>query len=347
MDAPPVQYVRTSDGYDIAHAVCGDGMPLLEMPDFPNHFERMWGIRSRRLIYEAFAQRFRFVQYDPRGMGNSSRGLRPEHAHADYVRDLEAVVDGLGLKQFVLITGVTFSQIAIIYAARHPERLAALALVNPQPPDDAWGAANRRFGQLARDSLDFFLQTWARNFYMPDEQEHYECFRAAVNASDLLTAWGAGDGASVVYLLPSIRVPTLIMASRSPAAPDLAAASRTIAAAIPGARLVSFDGATAADFFIPTGSEPSPGIVALEEFLTTVSALGIAAAEGPPLAAPDGLSSREIEVLRLLAAGRSNQQIADELSSVSTQCGAVNIFDKTSAANRAQATAYAKDHGLA
>ena len=63
----------------------------------------------------------------------------------------------------------------------------------------------------------------------------------------------------------------------------------------------------------------------------------------------DGLSSREIEVLRLVAAGRSNQQIADELViSVNTVNRHLsNIFDKIGVANRAQATAYAKDHGLA
>jgi DNA-binding NarL/FixJ family response regulator len=66
---------------------------------------------------------------------------------------------------------------------------------------------------------------------------------------------------------------------------------------------------------------------------------------------PDGggLSSREIEVLRLLAAGRSNQQIADDLviSLNTVRRHVSNIFDKTGAANRAQATAYAKDYGLA
>jgi DNA-binding NarL/FixJ family response regulator len=61
------------------------------------------------------------------------------------------------------------------------------------------------------------------------------------------------------------------------------------------------------------------------------------------------LSSREAEVLRLLAAGRSNQQIADELviSLNTVRRHVSNIFDKTGAANRAQAAVYAKDHGLA
>jgi DNA-binding NarL/FixJ family response regulator len=53
--------------------------------------------------------------------------------------------------------------------------------------------------------------------------------------------------------------------------------------------------------------------------------------------------------LRLIARGLSNQQIADELViSVNTVRRHVsNVFDKTGVANRAQATAYAKDHGIA
>jgi DNA-binding NarL/FixJ family response regulator len=62
-----------------------------------------------------------------------------------------------------------------------------------------------------------------------------------------------------------------------------------------------------------------------------------------------GLSQREVEVLRLLASGRSNQQIADELViSVNTVIRHVsNVFGKTGVANRAQAAIYARDHGIA
>jgi DNA-binding CsgD family transcriptional regulator len=63
---------------------------------------------------------------------------------------------------------------------------------------------------------------------------------------------------------------------------------------------------------------------------------------------PGGLSEREVEVLRLIAAGRSNQQIADELViSHNTVIRHVShIFAKTGAANRTEAAAYATRHGL-
>jgi DNA-binding NarL/FixJ family response regulator len=62
----------------------------------------------------------------------------------------------------------------------------------------------------------------------------------------------------------------------------------------------------------------------------------------------DGLSQREVEVLRLLGQGRTNQQIAGELvitlSTVSHHM--TNIFTKIGAANRTEAAAYAYRRGL-
>jgi DNA-binding NarL/FixJ family response regulator len=64
---------------------------------------------------------------------------------------------------------------------------------------------------------------------------------------------------------------------------------------------------------------------------------------------PDGLTQREVEVLRLIALGKSNQEIAAELFiSLRTVANHVtNILSKTSAANRTSAAAYASRHGLA
>jgi DNA-binding NarL/FixJ family response regulator len=67
-----------------------------------------------------------------------------------------------------------------------------------------------------------------------------------------------------------------------------------------------------------------------------------------PVQADSGLSSREVEVLRLVAAGRSNAQIADELViSQNTVIRHVsNIFAKIGAANRAEAASYATRNGI-
>jgi DNA-binding CsgD family transcriptional regulator/tetratricopeptide (TPR) repeat protein len=64
---------------------------------------------------------------------------------------------------------------------------------------------------------------------------------------------------------------------------------------------------------------------------------------------PDGLTAREVEVLRLIAAGRSTREIAEslEISPGTVERHVTNLYAKIGAQNRADATAYAFRHGLA
>jgi DNA-binding NarL/FixJ family response regulator len=63
---------------------------------------------------------------------------------------------------------------------------------------------------------------------------------------------------------------------------------------------------------------------------------------------PDGLSEREVEVLRLLAAGKTNPEIAAGLvlSRHTVVRHVANIFAKTGVASRAEAATYAARRGL-
>ena len=64
---------------------------------------------------------------------------------------------------------------------------------------------------------------------------------------------------------------------------------------------------------------------------------------------PDELTPREVEVLKLIASGLSNQEIADALvlSNATVKTHINRIFYKTGARDRAQAVRYAYQHGLA
>jgi DNA-binding CsgD family transcriptional regulator len=63
---------------------------------------------------------------------------------------------------------------------------------------------------------------------------------------------------------------------------------------------------------------------------------------------PAGLTSREVEVLGLVAGGLSNRQIADTLtvSEKTVENHLTNVYNKIGAENRAAATAFAVRHGL-
>ncbi|MGE2736567.1 response regulator [Mycolicibacterium vaccae] len=73
-----------------------------------------------------------------------------------------------------------------------------------------------------------------------------------------------------------------------------------------------------------------------------------AAADGPVTAALDGLTPRELDVLRLMAKGRSNAEIADELviSGVTVKSHIGRIFLKLRLRDRAAAIVFAYQHGL-
>ena len=61
-----------------------------------------------------------------------------------------------------------------------------------------------------------------------------------------------------------------------------------------------------------------------------------------------GLTSREVEVLRLVAQGQSNKEIAAELvlSVRTVERHITNLYGKIDARGKADATAYAFKHGL-
>ena len=63
---------------------------------------------------------------------------------------------------------------------------------------------------------------------------------------------------------------------------------------------------------------------------------------------PGDLSAREVDVLKLIAAGLSNAEIAQTLflSTATVKTHINHIFDKTGARDRAQAVRYAYEHGL-
>ncbi len=65
-------------------------------------------------------------------------------------------------------------------------------------------------------------------------------------------------------------------------------------------------------------------------------------------AIPGGLTQREVEVLRLVAAGKTDREIADALvisvKTVGFHVG--NILNKTTSSNRTEAAIYASQHGL-
>ena len=73
--------------------------------------------------------------------------------------------------------------------------------------------------------------------------------------------------------------------------------------------------------------------------------------QAPPLPAPTypaGLSHREVEVLRLIAFGKTDREIAEELFISFRTVGnhVSNILNKTNTSNRTEAATFAAHQGL-
>jgi two-component system, NarL family, response regulator NreC len=76
--------------------------------------------------------------------------------------------------------------------------------------------------------------------------------------------------------------------------------------------------------------------------------LGARVAAEPPPGQPDGLSEREVEVLRLIALGHTNGEIAEELylSVRTVETHRAHIQQKLRLGTRSELVRYALDHGL-
>ena len=151
---PRIQYAKTSDGVNIAFSTLGEGKPLVLMPAPFSHLQLDWEIPEFRSFYERLAEKRMIVCYDNGGSGLSDRDVTDFSLDAR-LRDLEAVVDHLGLDRFALLALVTSGPMGIAYSTRHSERVSHLIFWNsaPRTTDLIIGSPNEAVLQLASAGL--------------------------------------------------------------------------------------------------------------------------------------------------------------------------------------------------
>ena len=142
---PQIQYVTTSDGVSIAYYAMGQGPAVLYLILPPSHLEAEWQVERIRLGYTAVAQTSTLVRLDPRGFGLSDRDP-DDFALDSIVLDIEAVVDRLGLDEIRIYSWGVATVPALVYTARHPERVTHL--VQTPPAAAAQGMRNPQIDKL-------------------------------------------------------------------------------------------------------------------------------------------------------------------------------------------------------
>jgi pimeloyl-ACP methyl ester carboxylesterase/DNA-binding CsgD family transcriptional regulator len=358
--APGIRYATTADGVSIAYWALGHGRPLISMPTVPHsHIGIEYEDATYYHWYSRLAGRTTLVRYDNRNSGLSDRGVTDMSLDA-HVRDLEAVVERLGLRQFDLFAKSFVGPVALAYCHRHPERVEHLALWHSFARtadflDSAYGRAI--FGLLGdRDLFVNVTSRTASGWADGREAEHLAAlFRESVTQDEMQAIMAEMHGWDVRDLLPEIRTPVLVMHRRQYPALDLAV-SRKLVAAIPNAELVVLEGEAGT----PWVGDTEAVVDALFAFVAPSGhardTAGIGGLERRPRERPEGayastgghFSAREIEVLRLIADGLSNYEIAEQISvSLSTVKTHINnVYNKLDVRSRTEAVARARSLNL-
>ncbi len=354
-----IRFVTADDGVKLAYASSGKGTPLVKTANWLNHLEHDFRSPAWRHWFTLLSRHHTLYRYDVRGTGLSDR-VDNSFSFERYVRDLEVVVDAAGLERFALLGISQGAGVAVEYAVRHPERVSHIVLHGGYTR--GWGKrtpGSLRAGiammELVRLGWGASTSAFRRMFaelLMPkatEEQVEWctELQRVTTTpeiAARLLESLRDTD---VTQQLGKVRAPTLVLHSRKDALVPFDE-GRRLAAGISGAQFVELDSIN----HLIVENEP-----AWERFVTTVGEfLGWPKdAHARPVVQPtpaeevDGLTSREREILDLVAQGHTNQMIASQLfiSEKTVRNHLTAVFGKIGVNSRAQAIVFARDRGLA
>jgi pimeloyl-ACP methyl ester carboxylesterase len=124
----------------------GEGSPVVFVHGFSND-RFVWEDAAR-----ALPEQYRPICYDLRGHGDSGWSIEGRYHLFDHASDLARVFDALGLERAALVGHSLGGNVATLFAARNPERVRSLVLVDTGPAlgADAWRRASGDLSEQAR-----------------------------------------------------------------------------------------------------------------------------------------------------------------------------------------------------
>jgi pimeloyl-ACP methyl ester carboxylesterase/DNA-binding CsgD family transcriptional regulator len=338
-----VRYAEV-DGRSVAWAATGTGPPLLISGWWSSHLAMDWRNPRFRRFASRLGSSFTLVRYDRPGCGLSDRSGPSPRSREEELSVLAGLVDAIGLTSFALFGGSSGSVVACSYAAEETTRVSGLVLYGgfahgadiapPAARDVMVDVVRRHWGLGSRALADVFMP--GAGAAERDDFARFQRLSASPEraASELELVHGL-DCRDVLGRLAG--VPTLVLHRRGDRAIPFALGA-DLAERIPGATFLELTGR---DHF-PWLGDAGVVVAATREHLEGRDPRRVAA----PRDTARPLTSREVEVLRLVASGHTDAEIAAQLvlSAHTVHRHVSNIRGKLAVTSRAAAAAWAARH---
>jgi pimeloyl-ACP methyl ester carboxylesterase len=328
------------DGRRIAYASVGEGPLLLFSARWVSHLEEEWEDPKARSFFEELAGSHRVVRYDRLGAGLSDRELSGPRTTETEARALATVVDACGDGPVMLFSCSCAGLATARFASAAPDRVGKVVFF-------AGYVSRTDVPAVTRTSLvEFARLNW------PLAAQMFSGLLLPRGSGDEIAALSrqlrhaaAADAASAFLeleltadarpYLPQLTMPALVLHRRGDRTVPMGH-GRELASLLPNARFVALSG----DAHLPWLDDQRDLRRALAGFLD--DAVPVESNGDSPL------SRRETEVLRLVASGLSNREIASSLvlSEHTVHRHVANILRKLATSSRAAAAAHAARAGL-
>jgi pimeloyl-ACP methyl ester carboxylesterase/DNA-binding CsgD family transcriptional regulator len=327
------------DGRRLAYATAGEGPPLVFAARYVTHLQDEWELPEARRFYETLARTHRVVRYDRIGVGLSDRDGPPPSIESE-ARALGAVLDECGDEPAIVFACSCGGLATSRFARDHPERVRKIVYFGGYAARDDIPDATRR------SLVDFVRTNWLlasqmlAGLFAPhasgDEIAALSAHKRRAATADVAAAFLELDLTSNQReLLPQVTTPALVLHRRGDRTVPIGH-GRELAALLPNARFLPLGG----DSHLPWLDDQRELHRALAGFLEETAPV--------PVDGDSPLTARETEVLRLVASGLSNREIASSLvlSEHTVHRHVANILRKLAQSSRAAATAHAARVGL-
>ena len=138
-----------------------DGLSIhvLEWSESGTPLVLVHGFGNEAHIWDDFAPlvapHYRTIAVDLRGHGDSDHDPERRYDYDFHVADLEAVTAALGIERLVLVGHSFGGRTSMLFAAKHPERMAGVVIVDIGPEHDPRGTTRIRMEVMQRGDGSF------------------------------------------------------------------------------------------------------------------------------------------------------------------------------------------------